>query len=45
MKALAELRAGIGNLFIDDRPGLSRPRVVKMSKTPCPVNYYASPLK
>lgn len=42
---LAELRAGLGNLFLDDRPRPSRPRTVKMSKTRYPVNRNAAPLK
>lgn len=42
---LAELRAGVGNLFIDYRSRPSRPRSVKMSKTRYPINRYASPLK
>lgn len=42
---LSEMRAGIGNLFLDDRPRPSRPRLVKMSKTRYPVNRKAAPLK
>ena len=42
---LAELRAGIGNLFLDRRPRPSRPRSVKISKTRYPVNRKAAPLK
>lgn len=42
---LAELRAGVGNLFIEYRPRPSTPRAVKMSKTRYPVNRYAAPLK
>ena len=42
---LAELRAGVGNLFIEYRPRPSMPRAVKMSKTRYPVNRYAAPLK
>ncbi len=42
---LSELRAGIGNLFLDGRPRPSRPRSVKMSKTRYPVNRQAAPLK
>jgi len=42
---LSELRGGIANLIIEDRPRPSRPRSVKMSKTRYPVNRYASPLK
>lgn len=42
---LSEMRAGIGNLFLDDRPRPSRPRSVKMSKTRYPVNRKAAPLK
>lgn len=42
---LSEMRAGIGNLFLDDRPRPSRPRSVKISKTRYPVNRKAAPLK
>lgn len=42
---LSELRAGLGNLFLEDRPRPSRPRTVKMSKTRYPVNRHAAPLK
>nr|WP_231757054.1 IS4 family transposase [Microbulbifer elongatus] len=42
---LSELRAGIGNLFLEDRPRPSRPRTVKISKTRYPVNRRAAPLK
>mgnify|MGYP001174534173 CR=1 FL=1 len=42
---LSELRAGLGNLFLDDRPRPSRPRMVKMSKTRYPINRNAAPLK
>jgi len=42
---LAELRAGLGNLFLEDRPRPSRPRTVKINKTRYPVNRNAAPLK
>lgn len=42
---LSELRAGLGNLFLESRPRPSRPRTVKMSKTRYPVNRHAAPLK
>lgn len=42
---LSEMRAGIGNLFLDNRPRPSRPRSVKISKTRYPVNRKAAPLK
>lgn len=42
---LTELRAGVGNLFLDKRPRPSRPRSVKISKTRYPVNRQAAPLK
>lgn len=42
---LSELRAGIGQLFLDERPRPSRPRSVKMSKTRYPVNRQAALLK
>jgi hypothetical protein len=42
---LSELRAGLGNLFLEDRPRPSRPRVVKINKTRYPVNRNAAPLK
>jgi len=42
---LSELRAGVGNLFLEDRPRPSRPRTVKISKTRYPVNRNAAPLK
>ena len=44
-RRLSELRAGIGGLFLDHRPRLSRPRTVKMSKTRYPVDHAAAPLK
>lgn len=42
---LAELRAGIGNLLLEDRSRPSRPRTVKISKTRYPVDRNAAPLK
>ena len=42
---LAQLRAGVGHLFLDKRPRPSRPRSVKISKTRYPVNRHAAPLK
>ncbi|AZE50174.1 Transposase [Pseudomonas chlororaphis] len=44
-RRLAELRAGIGGLFLDHRPRPSRPRTVKISKTRFPVDRKAAPLK
>jgi hypothetical protein len=44
-RRLAELRAGVGGLFLDHRPRPSRPRTVKISKTRFPVNRKAAPLK
>jgi hypothetical protein len=44
-RRLAELRKGIGGLFLDHRPRPSRPRTVKISKTRFPVNRKAAPLK
>ena len=44
-RRLAELRAGIGGLFLDRRPRPSRPRTVKISKTRFPVDRKAAPLK
>ncbi|MEQ3636639.1 MAG: IS4 family transposase, partial [Thalassolituus sp.] len=42
---LVELRAGLGNLFLEERPRPSRPRTVKINKTRYPVNRNAAPLK
>ena len=42
---LSELRAGVGSLFLENRPRPSRPRTVKMSKTRYPVNRQAPLLK
>ncbi|MHC8326902.1 IS4 family transposase [Pseudomonas sp. LB1P83] len=44
-RRLAELRAGVGGLFLDHRPRPSRPRTVKISKTRFPVDRKAAPLK
>lgn len=44
-RRLAELRTGIGGLFLDHRPRSSRPRTVKISKTRFPVDRKAAPLK
>ncbi len=44
-RRLAELRAGIGGMFLDHRPRPSRPRTVKISKTRFPVDRKAAPLK
>jgi len=44
-RRLAELRAGIGGLFLDHRPRPSRPRTVKISKNRFPVDRKAAPLK
>lgn len=44
-RRLAELRVGIGGLFLDHRPRPSRPRTVKISKTRFPVDRKAAPLK
>lgn len=44
-RRLSALRAGIGGLFLDRRPRLSRPRTVKISKTRYPVDRKAAPLK
>lgn len=44
-RRLAELRAGIGGLFLDHRPRPSRPRTVKISKTRFPVDRKAAPLR
>lgn len=44
-RRLAELRAGIGGLFLNRRPRPARPRAVKISKTRYPVNRKAAPLK
>jgi hypothetical protein len=45
VRGLAELRKGVGGLFLDHRPRLSRPRTVKIFKTPVPVDRKAAPLK
>ncbi|GAB2506090.1 hypothetical protein GCM10008940_04920 [Microbulbifer agarilyticus] len=42
---LSELRAGIGNLFLEECPRPSRPRTVKISKTRYPVDRNAAQLK
>ena len=42
---LSELRAGLGSLFLEDRPRPSRPRTVKINKTRYPENRNAAPLK
>ena len=42
---LSELRAGLANLFLEDRPRPSSPRTVKISKTRYPVDRNAAPLK
>lgn len=42
---LAELRTGVGGMFLDRRPRPSRPRTVKISKTRFPVGRKAAPLK
>lgn len=44
-RRLAELRAGVGGMFLDHRPRPSRPRTVKISKTRFPVDRKAAPLK
>jgi hypothetical protein len=44
-RRLAELRKGVGGLFLDHRPRPSRPRTVKISKTRFPVDRKAAPLK
>lgn len=44
-RRLAELRAGVGGMFLDHRPRPSRPRTVKISKTRYPVDRQAAPLK
>jgi len=44
-RRLAELRAGVGGMFLDHRPRPSRPRTVKISKTRFPVDRNAAPLK
>lgn len=44
-RRLAELRGGIGGLFLDHRPRPGRPRTVKISKTRYPVDRKAAPLK
>ncbi|CAM3227238.1 hypothetical protein PSFL111601_13035 [Pseudomonas floridensis] len=44
-RRLAELRAGVGGMFLDHRPRPSRPRTVKISKTRYPVDRKAAPLK
>lgn len=44
-RRLAELRAGVGGMFLNHRPRPSRPRTVKISKTRFPVNRKAAPLK
>jgi hypothetical protein len=44
-RRLAELRAGVGGMFLDHRPRPSRSRTVKISKTRFPVNRKAAPLK
>ncbi|AZF24595.1 IS4 family transposase [Pseudomonas sp. R2-60-08W] len=44
-RRLAELRKGIGSLFLDHRPRPARPRTVKISKTRFPVDRNAAPLK
>lgn len=44
-RRLAELRGGIGGMFLDQRPRPGRPRTVKISKTRYPVDRKAAPLK
>ena len=44
-RRLAELRAGVGGMFLDHRPRPSRPRTVKISRTRFPVDRKAAPLK
>ena len=44
-RRLAELRAGVGGLFLDHRPRPGRPRTMKISKTRYPVDRKAAPLK
>ncbi|TBU81017.1 IS4 family transposase [Pseudomonas dryadis] len=44
-RRLAELRGGIGGMFLDHRPRPGRPRTVKISKTRYPVDRKAAPLK
>lgn len=44
-RRLAELRAGVGGMFLNHRPRPSRPRTVKISKTRFPVDRKAAPLK
>ena len=44
-RRLAELRAGVGGMFLDHRPRPLRPRTVKISKTRFPVDRKAAPLK
>lgn len=44
-RRLAELRAGIGGLFLDYRPRPSRPTTVQISKPRFPVDRKAAPLK
>jgi hypothetical protein len=44
-RRLAELRAGVGGMFLDHRPRPSRPRTVKISNTRSPVDRKAAPLK
>ncbi|MQU65704.1 transposase [Pseudomonas sp. FSL R10-1350] len=44
-RRLAELRAGVGGMFLDRRPRPSRLRTVKISKTRFPVDRKAAPLK
>jgi hypothetical protein len=44
-RRLAELRAGVGGMFLDHRPRPSRPRTVKISKIRFPVDRKAAPLK
>src|SRR5690606_17541496 len=44
-KLLSELKSGIGSLFLEKRSKPTRPRTVKMSKTPYPLDHHAAPVK
>lgn len=44
-RRLSELRAGVGSLFLENRPRPTTPRTVKISKTRFPVDRNAAPLK